>query len=281
MPFSIKVLSETVIFLTLACMWLTFATATSRLQQIKRPHVKAEMQVALPRFIQVVLAGGDRYLATNVSVFRALTVSTDNAQSDRFAVQSVVQLDASWLNPRNEDNYYLATAILSWNGHVDSAQQILKAATESRPFDMLPPFYYAFNEYYFRHAPMVGAKWLKIAASHSDNEQDRINLQKIAARWAEKGQDRGEALRLLNGMATQSHHPSLRTLLLQRAERIKHLIVLDEAVEVYRNKFHHPPKSLEALVESNLLRQLPHDPLGQGYTLDPQGIPQVITPIKK
>lgn len=276
-----SVISEIALFIFLAAAWIGFSTATSRLGKIQQPRMAAEMQISLPRFIQVALAGGDRFLATNISVFRALVVSTDNKQEDRFAVQSVVQRDAAWFNSRNEDNYYLATAILSWNDHVDTAQHILKLASDGRPFDMLPPFYYAFNEYYFRHNPILGAQWLKTAAIHSDSEQDRISLQKIASRWAEKGQDRSEALRLLEGMAAQSHYPSLRKQLLQRAERVKHLIALDEAIEVYRQRFQHTPKSLEALVESKVLAQLPQDPLGLGYMLDPQGKPQAIPPPKK
>lgn len=272
---------EIALFLFLSFAWLSFATATSRLGKIQPPLIAAEMQVSLPRFIQVTLSGGDRFLATNVSVFRALVVSSGNKDPDRFAVQSVIQSDAAWFNPRNEDNYYLATAILPWNQHVEPTQHILKQASDSRPFDMLPPFYLAFNEYYFRHDPIAGATWLKIAAIHSDSTQDSINLEKIAARWAEKGSDRHEALKLLEGMAAQSHYPSIRAQLLQRAKRVKNLIGLDEAIKVYKQTFHKTPDSLGELVSSGILKELPQDPLGLSYTLDSQGTAQIISSEKK
>jgi len=66
---------------------------------------------------------------------------------------------------------------------------------------MLPPFFYAFNEYYFKHDPLTATRWLKVAAEHSQDEKDRLSLEKMAARWAEKGQDRQVAVKLLEAMA--------------------------------------------------------------------------------
>ena len=45
----------------------------------------------------------------------------------------------SWLNPAHEDNYYVATATLPWNGQVDAAQMILRRATLARQKDSQPP----------------------------------------------------------------------------------------------------------------------------------------------
>ena len=239
------------------------------------------MQVAPPRFMQVLLAGGDRFLAANMTVFRALTVSTDNLQPDRFAVQARVQSDAAWMNPFHEDNYYLSAAALSWNGQLESAQEILASASQARTFDMLPPFFYAFNEYYFRHNPINGAEWLKTAANHTPSENDRLSLSRLAANWMVKGQDRQQALNMLEAMAAQSRYSSLRRQILQRAERVRQLIQLDKAIAAYQRQHQQLPVSLDELVSSKTLEKLPSDPLGQGYTLDNQGKAQVKAPQKK
>lgn len=264
----------------LAC-WLGFLTTSTRLEKIRQPAVSAEMQVVLPRFIQVPLAGGDRFLAANIAVFRTLTTDTQNQRPDRFVVQAIVQEDAAWLNPRHEDNYYLAAAHLAWNGQLDAGQRILAAASETRPFDMLPPFFHAFNEYYFNHDPITGARWMKVAAEHAQDEKDRISLEKMAARWTEKGQDRHEVLKLLEAMAEKSRYQALRRVILLRAERVRHLIQLDKAIESYSAQYHQLPATLEALVQSGMIDSLPQDPFGQSYTLDAQGKAQLKAPLKK
>lgn len=261
--------------------WLGFAATTSRLEKIQPPSITGEMEVAIPRFMQVAMACGDRFLATNISVFRALTVSTENQQPERFLIQARVQSDAAWLNPYNEDNYYLTAAALSWNEQLDAAQQILAAASDARRFDMLPPFFYAFNQLYFRHDPVSGAEWLKVAAQHTQSEQERLSLNRIAANWMVKGQDRRQALKMLEVMAVQSRYGSLRRQILLRAERVRHLIQLDEAVTSYTQRYHHLPTSLEDLMRSRILVELPQDPMGQGYMLDAQGKAQLKTPPKK
>jgi len=113
--------------------WLGFLTTSTRLEKIRKPEVSAEMQVILPRGIQVALAGGDRFLAANIDTFRTLTADPQNQRADRFVIQALVQEDAAWLNPRHEDNYYLAAANLAWNEQLDAAQRILEAASKNAP----------------------------------------------------------------------------------------------------------------------------------------------------
>lgn len=266
--------------LTLTC-WLGFLTAASRLEKIPQPAVSAEMQVVLPRFIQVAMAGGDRFLAANIAVFRALTTDTQNQRQDRFVVQAIVQQDASWLNPRHEDNYYLAAALLPWNSQLETAQHILSVASETRPYDALPPFFHAFNDYYFNQDAITGAQWLKVAAEHTQDEKERIGFEKIAARWMEQGQDRRSVVRLLEAMAEKSRYKALRRLILLRAERVRHLIQLDEAIASYRKQFGRLPDTQDALVESGILESLPQDPFGQGYLIDAQGKAQFKKPSTK
>jgi len=281
MPFIHRVCSNQLLPILLLAAVLVFVTTTARLEKLHRPSVQAEMQVALPVFVQIFLAGGDRFLAANTTVFRSLIVSTDNNQSDRYITQGRLQSDAAWMNPYHEDNYYLAAATLPWNGQVDAAQKVLALASNARPFDMLPPFYYAFNQYYFNQDPIGGAEWLSIAEQHATEETNRINLHKLAAKWTEKSQDRAQALKILNIMAAQSRYRSLKLKILQRAERVRHLMMIDAAISDYQKQFHKIPENLSALVDSGHLKRIPDDPLKKGYTIDVQGKAQPITPPKK
>lgn len=275
------VVTEIAVVLLVLAAWVSFATATSRLAKTSPLDSSGEMQVALPRFMQVLMAGGDRFLAANITVFRALVTDPGNQMPARFAVQAKLQGDAAWMNPRHEDNYYLAAAALAWNNRLETAQEILGSASQARTFDMLPAFFYAFNEYYFRHDPVTGSKWLRIAAEHTPSEEDKLRLNRLAANWMVKGQDRQQALKMLEAMASQSRYRSLRRQILLRAERVRHLIELDQAIIDYQKRYQELPASLELLVSSHILATLPSDPLGNGYTMDTQGKAQIKTAQKK
>ncbi len=256
-------------------LWVGFSSSTSRLEKINRDFPENEMQVALPLFIQVFLAGGDRFLASNISVFRSLIVDTENSASSRFLVQASIQKDASWLNPYHEDNYYIAAAILPWNNQLESAQSILLQASNARTFDMLPPFYYAFNHYYFLHQPEVGAKWLNVAAEHTASLNDKLSLARISANWLVKSADRRQALLLLQTMAEQTTKNSLKKQILDRHTQVKNLILLDNAAHQFHQKFGRNPSNLEDLINAKLIDSIPLDPFGDRYFMDNQGKAQI------
>jgi hypothetical protein len=97
-----------------------------------------------------------------------------------------VQKDASWLNPAHEDNYYIATAILPWEGQVDPTQVILRRATLARFFDYQPPFYYAFNQVHFKGDAFGASEWLRQAAEKLPDPEERVTLADFAARWLDR-----------------------------------------------------------------------------------------------
>lgn len=254
-----------------------FAVANAQLFSHPRTFPEQSLEVVLPRVLQAVMAGGDRYLAANINVLRSLLNPTAQDSHDHFIAQAQIQADAAWLNPRHEDNYYLAAAMLSWSGHVKTAEEILTRATESRPFDVLPPFFLGFDYFHFDQNPIEGAHWLYQAAARAD-EQNRISLSRIAARWAERGQDAKEALRMVILMRDQARGHALKGYFSLRIQRLEGLVALQEAAQQYVAREGHPPSRLEQLRDAGLIRVLPVDPLGLGYTLDSQGIPQLVLP---
>ena len=55
---------------------LAYGLAIDRLSGAVRDPVQPELLVSLPRFAQVLLAGGDRHLAANLAGFRVLVAET-------------------------------------------------------------------------------------------------------------------------------------------------------------------------------------------------------------
>lgn len=238
-----------------------------RLNARPRNDVSVEMQVALPRFVQVAMAGGDRYLAANLAGFRALVASTEKMNRDNYRIQGIVQSDAAWLNPAHEDNYYIAAAILPWNGEVDAGDYVLRKAVEGRPFDWWPVFYYAFDQMHFHHDPVAAADWLRFGSRRAVDVNDRLMLENIAARWYERGYDTNSAILVVEAMAKGARDSGFRKYLQMRAERLKSLRTLEIAATEYEARFHKLLTALDELAKSGLIERVPRDPFGFGFAV--------------
>lgn len=252
---------------------LVFALAQGQIQRVKRSVVNAEIMVSLPAFVQVVLAGGDRYLAADWASIRALVTETSRMGPEDFRVLAEVQRDASWLNPAHEDNYYIAAAILPWEGQVDPAQVILRRATLARPFDYNPPFYYAFHLVQFFGDGLGAAAWLRQAAAKLPDPQQALVLETFAVRWLDRSQDIELAARIADDMAAKTKRKDFAAYLHLRATRLRDLAALRSAAATFRERYGRPLQSLSQLVDSGLVTRLPADPIGSGFALDAGGTP--------
>ncbi len=250
---------------------LTFTVTTQQLKSAPRQMVAIEMQVALPLFVQVFMAAGDRYLAANIAAIRALVVSTEKMKPEDYAVLAKVQKDVSWLNPAHEDNYYIAFAILPQYGEVDAAQTILARASHARFFDYQPAFFYGFNQWYYKHDPTGAAAWMREAALKLPDPDQQLTMQNMAARWVDRAQDTELAIRVVEALAKEARRPDFRKYLETRVVRLRQLQQLRIAADSYRERFGKPVPDLPTLVTSGILPALPQDPFGFGFGFDQQG----------
>lgn len=249
---------------------LVFVAASQRLKSAPRQTVSAEIRVALPLFVQVFMAMGDRYLAANIAAVRALVVATDRMRPEEYRILAKVQEDVSWLNPAHEDNYYIAFAILPQYGELDAAQTILARASRARFFDYQPSFFYAFNQWYYKHDPVGAAAWLREAAAKLPDPDQQLTMQNMAARWMDKAQDTELAIRIVEAMAKEARRRDFRAYLEMRVVRLRQLQQLRMAATTYRERFGKPVPNLQELVNSGILPALPQDPFGFGFGFDPQ-----------
>lgn len=252
-----------------------FALSVSGLKEVKHPRMESEIRVALPLFAQVAMTGGDRYLAANLGAVRAQITDTSKMQRDEYKVLALVQQDAAWLNPYHEDNYYSAAAILPWYGQVKGAQAILRRASLARYYDYQPSLFYAFHRLHFYRDPVGASAWLRQAAVRLPDEQQRLVMEDLAARWVGKANDLEVAIRIVEGMAQQARRKDFQEYLSKRVVRLRGLLDLRNAAENYREKTGKAPQALQHLVTSGFLKSLPVDPFGVGFELDAKGIPVV------
>ena len=249
-----------------------YITTVERLRPQPRQSVSVEIQVALPLFVQVLMALGDRNLAADFATIRALVVVTEKMRAEEYQVLGRVQMDASWLNPAHEDNYYIAAHILPWAGEYEAAQTVLARATHARFFDYQPAFLYAFNLMHFKGDHAGAAEWLRAAAlKMPEDDENRLIMQNLAARRVDKVPDIDMAIGVVEAMARQSKRKDFRAYLERRVERLRALKSLRAVAAVFRERHGRGPVKLEELVGPGLLPALPKDPIGFGFDLDPKG----------
>lgn len=250
-----------------------YAAATNRLGKAPRSGVQPELLVSMPRIAQILLAGGDRHLAANLSGFRVLVAATARMEAADYAVQARLQEDIAWLNPAHEDNYYIAAAFLPWNGHLDSAQYVLRRAESARQNDWLPDFYLGFHYFHFMKDPAEGARWLLAGVPRAREQSDQWALQNLAANWTEKGYSPSAAAGLVGAMAASAPAGAFRAYLQVRADRLKQLADLRKLAVIYKERNGRGLAKISELVEGGLIASLPIDPLGVGFSVDSEGMP--------
>jgi tetratricopeptide (TPR) repeat protein len=254
--------------------WLAFAGTSYWLRDTSRLEASAEsLRVRLPLLVQLAYSGGDSYLAANTNVFRSIMVGANVTETETYRVQAQLQVDAANLNPWHEDNYYLAAAMLPWNGQVDAALVVLNRAAQVRQWDMWPAFYYAFNAMYFERDMAKAGQWAETAATR--NPRNAPALRAMASAWYERGDDPRVAMEILEKMFEDSRDENFRALLSARYRRLQGLLALREAVADYRSRYGSAPRQIEQLIGHGTLQALPDDPLGVGYVLDADGQAQL------
>lgn len=259
---------------------MIYLVSLQGISRTKISHVFKELAVRLPLAAQVLLAGGDRYLAANMLGIRVLVVETFRMSPSEFDIQAQLQKDVSWLNPAHEDNYYIAAAILSEPRLIPSAQFVLRRAADARPQDWAPLFYYGFNLYHFEKNPAAGAKALLEGVPRAREQMERWALENLAAKWFEKGYQAADAALMVENMAKNAPKGNFRSYLEVRARRLRDLASLKRSAIEFREKFGRPLNRLEELLETGIVDAIPVDPMRQGFDIDANGEPMFRVPAK-
>lgn len=239
-----------------------------------------EMTLMLPASVQLLLSGGDRYLAANISAFRSQTSGVFDMSENGYRVLGETQLAASLLNPYHEDNYWTAGANLAWNNQVPMAQTILERASQARTWDEMPLFFHGFNRFYFLRDMQGAAKDAQAAAARSVGGQ-QLAMLGIASRWVEWDEDATTAISMMQGMLAGTSDRNTRRLINARIDRLKGLMLLKEAARKYKKEQGKGPEKLKDLVAKGYLEKIPPDPFKRGYGLDAKGEPTFIAPGRK
>jgi hypothetical protein len=112
------------------------------------------------------------------------------------------------------------------------------------------------------------AQWLRDAAVRLPEDDNRLVMQNIAARWVDKASDIDMAIRVVEALAKQAGRRDFRRYLETRVERLRTLQRLREAAAKFVSLQGRRPVTLDELVTSGVLNKLPKDPFGFGYAIN-------------
>lgn len=223
--------------------------------------------VVMPAAMQVLLYGGDRYLAADIEAVRAV-VSMGGLRSDESGFRARAHLVVSQLNPCHEDNYWIGNAELVWGGGQSAGQVLLRRATNCRFWDPWPPFFLGFSQYFFDRNVTAAREALEVAAQRADEKTAAAFRSFSVSLLAGQFEDAEVALEMVRRERDQTNDERLRKLLSQRAERLEGLVVLRRARKEFELRFRRAPGSAQELVSSGVLARLPEDPAKLGYVLE-------------
>ncbi|MGB8337856.1 MAG: hypothetical protein WCD07_06435 [Burkholderiales bacterium] len=247
-----------------------YIVASQQAYNLLRKIDKQQLSVIIPVPLQILLNGGDRYLAANLATFRALVVGPNDIDAETVKALGSIHRAAAFMNPAHEDNYYISQAIIAWNGQADADIYVQDRATQARPWDSMPPFFAGIDKYTFKKDAVGGAKSMEIAAQRPDTGNRQFYTD-IAARWYEKNDDPRLALELVQAMQKNTRDKEMKRFLGKRLDRIEATIKISDALNAYKEKFGKPAAKLTDLVEAGLLKVIPTDPMGQVFTLKQDG----------
>ncbi len=247
-------------FLTLVALsafWTTVALDGSS----SMPTDLSPPQVVITAPVQLLLYGGDRFLAANIESIRA-TASATTMGAEDFRLRA--HQSASRLNPCHEDNYWVGNASLSWGGAEEYGFDLLYNAMYCRYWDEWPAFFYAFNQYFFRQNIAEAQRLLEIAAQRT---MTNVAAFRTFSTMLEIGKldNVRMAMKMLKQEHDDSKDPKFREMIDKRIVRLNGLLTLRDAQTIYEERLGKPLTQPQELVDTGILKSFPVDPLGIGY----------------
>jgi tetratricopeptide (TPR) repeat protein len=237
----------------------------------RQPSGAAEL-VYLPqaRYLKLMSLGYNNVLA-DVLWFRTISYFGTHYRSDRtypwlaHMCELVTDLD-----PRAQHVYRFAATILPWEaGQADAGIRLLRKGVEALPDSWLLHYWLGFSYYFFQNDFESATKYLRIAARLPDAHP---KVSKLAALLAAQHYGPEVTMQFLAEIRDSAYSEEVRQIVTENMRELRlasHLEQLDKAIAAYRERHRAPPPTVAALVDDGWITQIPHDPFGGTYEIDP------------
>lgn len=259
-----------VFFAALCTATLGVAWTGARLEQRPRSPEAAEL-IYLPqaKFLRPLSLGYHMVLA-DVLWFRTISYFGDHYRSDRNYKWLAYMCDlVTDLDPGAEHVYRFAGMILPWEAHQpEEGIRLLEKGTTALPNSWLLQYWLGFSYYFFMEDYDNAVRHTRRAAELPDAHP---NAARLAALLYQHANGPEMAVQFLREMEHSAENDEMREVMrdhLREAKLAADVEHLNEAVAAYRTRFNVTPPSLSALVEAQILPELPRDPFGGVYEID-------------
>ena len=235
-------------------------------RDLKKSDLRAVSPV-LPPQVMKVLAGEFKGLASDVLLIEAAAFLGSNKKPTDEDYEGLSNLFSHVLalDPFFKQAYYLVQASLSWEGkRYDKANELLGVSRDNRRWDWVPGFFIGFNYFYFIKDNLEASRQL-MEASKVPNAP--LALATLASRLAAKSGQTLTAIVFLKAMLEKTEDEDKRKELELRIEALKGVLTLEQALERYRSAFGNEAQSLEELVTSGIIAELPINPYERPFEL--------------
>jgi hypothetical protein len=202
------------------------------------------------------------YVGSKVSTSQQLNEVDWHFVASGLAV--VIDLDPYFVDP-----YFLAEGLLAWDaGQPKLANQLLVKGTKYRSDDWRLPFFIGFNNFYFLKDFETASGFI-MTASQMPGSPDY--LKTLAARLAYYGGKSKTALLFLQEMLAETDDPLLRQRLAKRLRALELAVMIEEAIGKFKAQEKRPPHTMDELLSSGYLTEMPVDPYGGNWVMSKDG----------
>ena len=175
------------------------------------------------------------------------------------------------LDPQYAYAYYAGGVILGdLANRPDLSNRLLERGVKANPDVWNIPFLLGYNHYFLLGDPSKGAEYIMQAARLPDGP---TYLPGLATRMAAEAGSPDTALAFLETRLRDTQDLDMRNFLVNRMKEVtieRDLRLLDRAVETYRTEYRALPATLSDLVVAGAIPNLPQEPFGGDYRMDPK-----------
>lgn len=242
--------------------------------RLDRSHAAREADlVYLPKaeYLRPLSLGYTQVLA-DVLWFRTISYFGQHFRGDRMYPWLAHMCDlVTDLDPNAEYVYRFCGMILPWEaGQTDAGIRLLEKGLEALPESWLLHYWIGFNYYFFKNDFDSAASHMRRAAMLPGAHP---NTAQFAALLASEHQGPDTTMRFLAEMQNEVASEEMREVVREQiamAQLARDLQRLDAAVVDYKSRFGRTPNDVSELVDANLITQVPQDPFGGIYVVDPE-----------
>jgi len=201
------------------------------------------------------------YFVLRAAIFYGSHVNLDSEQGKWLG--NVLKL-ARYLDPYYAEPYWMAGAVLPWQGQPDTALDILLKGEKYKPEDWKIPFNIGFIYYYFMQDIQKAAEYFQKASSFPDSPD---YLPMLTSRLYSKHGRGSIAIAFLRRLLRDTKDPIMQKKLSKRLKALQKINYLQGKIRDYRKQYDRYPETLDELTQKGFIQEIPQDPYGGDFYL--------------